>query len=174
MSAEERRRTAYHESGHALVGLLTPGAGPVRMISIAAGTPSIGVAFSAPECARLTHERDELEARINVALGGRVAEELVFFQPSPAAEADRRELAEFVRRVVGRWGRSERIVEECHTYVLALLHENSWRLDSLASALLKYEVLDQSMVYAAAGLSEPGSAPGAFTAAAFGARRRAA
>jgi len=67
-----------------------------------------------------------------------------------------------------------RIVEESHTNVLALLSENRWRLDAVASALLKYETLDESMAYAAAGLPEPGSAPGSLAAAAFGATPPAA
>jgi hypothetical protein len=53
--------------------------------------------------------------------------------------------------------------------VLVLLRENRWRLDALAAALLKYETLDESTAYAAAGLPEPGSAPGSFSAAAFSA-----
>jgi cell division protease FtsH len=61
-----------------------------------------------------------------------------------------------------------RIVEESHTDVLALLRENRWRLDALASTLLKYETLGESMAYEAAGLPEPGAAPGSFAAAAFG------
>jgi len=60
-----------------------------------------------------------------------------------------------------------RIVEESHTRVLALLSENRWRLDALAAALLKYETLDDSMAYAAAGLPRPGTAPGSLAAAAF-------
>jgi hypothetical protein len=51
--------------------------------------------------------------------------------------------------------------------VLVLVRENRWRLDALAAALLKYETLDESTAYAAAGLPEPGSAPGSFSAAAF-------
>jgi cell division protease FtsH len=63
-----------------------------------------------------------------------------------------------------------RIVEESHSAVLALLRDNRWRLDALASALLEHETLDESMAYAAAGVPEPGSAPGSFAAAAFGTR----
>jgi cell division protease FtsH len=67
-----------------------------------------------------------------------------------------------------------RIVEESQTSVLDLLRTNRWRLDALASALLKDETLDGAAAYAAAGLPEPGSAPGTLTAVAFGASPPAA
>src|SRR6266496_900089 len=71
MSPEDRRRTAYHEGGHALVGMLTPKADPVRKISIIPRGQALGVTFSAPDADRFNYERDELEAKIKVALGGR-------------------------------------------------------------------------------------------------------
>ena len=71
MSPEDRRRTAYHEGGHALVGMLTPGADPVRKVSIIPRGQALGVTFSAPDSDRFNYERDELEAKIKVALGGR-------------------------------------------------------------------------------------------------------
>jgi cell division protease FtsH len=205
MSPEDRRRTAYHEGGHALVGMLTPGADPVRKVSIIPRGQALGVTFSAPDSDRFNYERDELGARIKVALGGRAAEELVFGQPSTGAESDLQQLTEIARQMVGRWGMSDRIgavsllprpgagpllpgvsepsqrslvlvddevrriVEESHAAVLVLLRENRWRLDALAAALLKDETLDESMVYAAAGLPDPGSAKGSLAAAAFGA-----
>jgi cell division protease FtsH len=203
MSPEDRRRTAYHEGGHALVGMLTPGADPVRKVSIIPRGQALGVTFSAPDSDRFNYERDELAAKIAVALGGRAAEELVFGQPSTGAESDLQQLTEIARQMVGRWGMSDRIgpvsvlsrasqgpllpgvseasqsslvlvdhevrriVEESHTRVLALLGENRWRLDALAAALLKYETLDDSMAYAAAGMPEPSSASGSIAAAAF-------
>jgi cell division protease FtsH len=107
MSADDRRRTAYHEGGHAIVGMLTPGADPVRKISIIPRGQSLGVTFSAPDADRFNYERDELEARIKVALGGRVAEEIVFGQPSTGAESDLQQLTQIARQMVGRWGMSE-------------------------------------------------------------------
>jgi cell division protease FtsH len=109
MSPEDRRRTAYHEGGHAVVGMLTPGADPVRKISIIPRGQALGVTFSAPDADRFNYERDELEAKIKVALGGRCAEELVFGQPSTGAESDLRQLTEIAREMVGRWGMSDRI-----------------------------------------------------------------
>src|SRR5439155_6740858 len=74
MSDADRERTAYHESGHALVGMLTPGADPVRKISIIPRGQALGVTLSTPETDRYGYRRTELIARIKVALGGRVAE----------------------------------------------------------------------------------------------------
>jgi len=109
MSPEDRRRTAYHEGGHALVGMLTPGADPVRKVSIIPRGQALGVTFSAPDSDRFNYQRDELEAKIKVALGGRGAEELVFSQPSTGAESDLQQLTEIARQMVGRWGMSDRI-----------------------------------------------------------------
>ena len=106
MSAEDRRRTAYHEGGHALVGMLTPGADPVRKISIIPRGLALGVTFSAPDADRYNYERDELIAKIKVALGGRAAEEMVYGQPSTGAESDIQQLTQIARQMVGRWGMS--------------------------------------------------------------------
>ena len=78
LSTEERRRSAYHEAGHAVVGMLTPGADPVRKVSIIPRGIALGVTLSAPEADRFSYDRPYLLGKINVALGGRVAEELAF------------------------------------------------------------------------------------------------
>ena len=78
ISEEDRRRTAYHEAGHAIVGMLTPGADPVRKISIIPRGVALGVTFSAPDADRFNYLQPELVAKIRVALGGRAAEEIVF------------------------------------------------------------------------------------------------
>ena len=107
MSLEDRRRTAYHEGGHALVGMLTPGADPVRKISIIPRGQALGVTFSAPDADRFNYERHELLAKIEVALGGRSAEELVYGEPSTGAESDIQQLTAIARQMVGRWGMSD-------------------------------------------------------------------
>jgi cell division protease FtsH len=109
MSPEDKRRTAYHEGGHALVGMLTPGADPVRKISIIPRGQSLGVTFSAPDADRFNYERSELIARIKVSLGGRVAEEIIFGEPSTGAESDIQQLTGIARQMVGRWGMSDKI-----------------------------------------------------------------
>src|SRR3712207_1310939 len=78
LTGEERRRVAYHEGGHALVGMLTPGADPVRKVSIIPRGQALGVTLSAPDLDRSNYEEEYLLTRIRVALGGRVAEEVVF------------------------------------------------------------------------------------------------
>jgi cell division protease FtsH len=106
LSLEDRRRTAYHEGGHAIVGMLTEGADPVRKVSIIPRGQALGVTFAAPESDRFNYLEPELRARINVALGGRAAEEIVFGEVSTGAESDIQQLTEIARQMVGRWGMS--------------------------------------------------------------------
>jgi cell division protease FtsH len=107
MTDEDRERTAYHESGHALVGMLTPGADPVRKVSIIPRGMALGVTLSTPESDRYSYSRDELVARIKVALGGRAAERVVYKQITTGAESDIQNLTQIARSMVGRWGMSE-------------------------------------------------------------------
>ena len=107
MSDEDRRRTAYHEGGHAIVGMLTPGADPVRKVSIIPRGMALGVTFSAPDADRYNYLKPEILAKIKVALGGRVAEELVFGEISTGAESDIEQLTALARQMVGRWGMSD-------------------------------------------------------------------
>src|SRR3989442_3721633 len=109
LSLEDRRRTAYHEGGHAIVGMLTEGADPVRKISIIPRGLALGVTFAAPESDRFNYRQPEVKARINVALGGRVAEEIVYGESSTGAESDIQQLTEIARQMVGRWGMSSAI-----------------------------------------------------------------
>src|SRR6202021_3705446 len=73
ISDEDRRRTAYHEAGHALMGMLTPGADPVRKVSIIPRGMALGVTFSAPDADRFNFDERHLTAQLKVALGGRSA-----------------------------------------------------------------------------------------------------
>jgi cell division protease FtsH len=109
LSPEDRRRTAYHEAGHAVVGMLTEGADPVRKISIIPRGLALGVTFSAPDADRYSYREGELLAKIKVALGGRAAEELVFVEPTTGAESDIQQLTDVARHMVGRWGMSQAI-----------------------------------------------------------------
>jgi cell division protease FtsH len=109
MSKQDKRRTAYHEGGHAVVGMLTPGADPVRKISIIPRGLALGVTFSAPDSDRFNYSRDELIAKIKVALGGRSAEEIVFGDLTTGAESDFQQLTQIARHMVGRWGMSDTI-----------------------------------------------------------------
>jgi len=105
----DRERTAYHESGHALIGMLTPGADPVRKVSIIPRGMALGVTLSTPDADRVSYSREELQAKILVALGGRVAEEVIYDELSTGAESDIQQLTLIARQMVGRWGMSEAI-----------------------------------------------------------------
>ena len=109
ISDEDRRRTAYHEGGHAIVGMLTPGADPVRKVSIIPRGLALGVTFSAPDADRFNYQEPEILAKIKVALGGRVAEEIVFSTISTGAESDIEQLTGLARQMVGRWGMSDAV-----------------------------------------------------------------
>src|SRR5918995_423342 len=109
MTNADRERTAYHESGHALVGMLTPGADPVRKISIIPRGQALGVTLATPESDRFNYSRDELIAQIKVALGGRAAEKVVYGDVTTGAESDIQNLTQVARGMVGRWGMSDAI-----------------------------------------------------------------
>jgi cell division protease FtsH len=105
----DRERTAYHESGHALVGMLTEGADPVRKVSIIPRGMALGVTLSTPDTDRVSYSLEELHAKIRVALGGRVAEEVVYNTITTGAESDIQQLTAIARQMVGRWGMSEAV-----------------------------------------------------------------
>jgi cell division protease FtsH len=109
MTDDDRRRTAYHEGGHAIVGMLTPGADPVRKVSIIPRGFALGVTLSAPESDKFSYDEAYLLGKIKVALGGRAAEEIVFGDITTGAESDIQQLTEIARRMVGRWGMSDAI-----------------------------------------------------------------
>ncbi len=109
ISDEDRRRTAYHEAGHAIMGMLTPGADPVRKVSIIPRGMALGVTFSAPDADRFNFDERHLTAQIKVALGGRSAEEVVFGDITTGAESDIQQLTRIARAMVGRWGMSSAI-----------------------------------------------------------------
>jgi cell division protease FtsH len=109
LTPEDKRRTAYHEAGHALVGMLTPGADPVRKISIIPRTMSLGVTISAPGSDRFNYDKQSLLAHIKVATGGRAAEEVVYGDETTGAESDIRHATSLARNMVGRFGMSDEI-----------------------------------------------------------------
>jgi cell division protease FtsH len=108
LSPEDRERTAYHESGHALVGMLSPKADPVRKVSIIPRGQALGVTLSTPD-SEVSYSREELEAKIKVSLGGRVAEEVVYGDVTTGAESDLQQLTQIARSMVGRWGMSDKL-----------------------------------------------------------------
>jgi cell division protease FtsH len=109
LSAEDRRRTAYHEAGHALLGMLTPGADPVRKISIVPRGHALGVTFQSPDADRYSYSASYLRGRIAGMLAGRAAEELVYDDVTTGAENDLEQATGIAKQMVGRWGMSEKV-----------------------------------------------------------------
>jgi len=106
---EQRRRTAYHEAGHALLGMLQPGADPVRKVSIIPRGRALGVTLSTPESDRYGYDANYLRGRIIGALGGMASEQEVFDMVTTGSESDLETVTRIARSMVGRWGMSERI-----------------------------------------------------------------
>jgi cell division protease FtsH len=109
LSASEKERTAVHESGHALLGMLTPGADPVRKISIIPRGQALGVTLQSPQDDRYGYSAKYLRGRIVGALGGRAAEEVVYGDMTTGAESDLEQCTRIARQMVGRWGMSDAI-----------------------------------------------------------------
>ncbi len=109
MGAEERRVVAYHESGHALVARLTPGADPVNKVTIIPHGRALGVTEQLPDEDRHNYPKDYLLGRLAVMMGGRAAEEMVFGQPTTGAESDFKQATSLARRMVGLWGMSDEL-----------------------------------------------------------------
>ncbi|MFD1933493.1 MULTISPECIES: ATP-dependent zinc metalloprotease FtsH [Nonomuraea] len=181
MPQEERTRTAYHEAGHALLGMLQPGADPVRKISIIPRGRALGVTLSTPDTDRYAYDEKYLRGRIIGALGGMAAEQVIYGVITTGAENDLEQVTMIARGMVGRWGMSEkigpltilpndgqpqaaphtlaaldeevrRIVDECYEAAVRVLNENRDRLEAIVVALLEQETLDEAQAYAAAGL----------------------
>ncbi|SFY25397.1 ATP-dependent zinc metalloprotease FtsH [Streptomyces atratus] len=109
MSDEERRRTAYHESGHALLGMLQPGADPVRKVTIVPRGRALGVTLSTPDADKYAYTEEYLRGRIVGALGGMAAEQVVFDVITTGAESDLEQVTNLARGMVGRWGMSHKV-----------------------------------------------------------------
>ncbi|HEV3124169.1 MAG TPA: ATP-dependent zinc metalloprotease FtsH [Candidatus Dormibacteraeota bacterium] len=109
LSPEDRERIAYHEAGHALLGLLIPASDPVRRVSIVPRGMALGVTIQAPTSDRQNYPEDYLRARITSALGGRAAEALVYGVVTTGAENDLLQVTRLAREMVTRWGMSEKV-----------------------------------------------------------------
>ena len=107
LSQDERERTAYHESGHALLGMLQPGADPVRKISIIPRGRALGVTFQSPSTDRYGYSSDYLKGRLVGSLGGRAAELLIYGDLTTGAESDLEQATRIARAMAGRWGMSD-------------------------------------------------------------------
>jgi cell division protease FtsH len=109
MSPEERERIAYHEGGHAILGLVVPGADPVNRVTIVPRGQALGVTYQRPDDDRYNYPEAYLRARIVGALGGRAAEEIIYGTKTTGAENDIEQATDLARRMVTRWGMSEKL-----------------------------------------------------------------
>jgi cell division protease FtsH len=106
---EERERIAYHEGGHAILGLVVPGADPVNRVTIVPRGQALGITYQRPEDDRYNYPEGYLRARIVGALGGRSAEEIVYGTRTTGAENDIEQATNLARAMVTRWGMSEKL-----------------------------------------------------------------
>ena len=111
MSDDEKRLTAYHEAGHAIVGLLVPSHDPVYKVTIIPRGRALGVTMFLPEEDRYSYSKERLESQISSLFGGRIAEELIFGPESvtTGASNDIQRATELARNMVTRWGLSEKM-----------------------------------------------------------------
>ncbi len=111
MSDEEKKQTAYHEAGHAIVGLMVPSHDPVYKVSIIPRGRALGVTMFLPEEDRYSQSRELLESQISSLYGGRIAEEMIFGPEhvTTGASNDIKRATEIARNMVTRWGLSERL-----------------------------------------------------------------
>jgi len=109
LSELDRERIAYHESGHALLGLLVPGADPVKKVTIIPRGQALGVTLQSPVDDRFNYGEDYLRARMIGALGGRAAERLVYGVVTTGAENDLQQVTRIAHEMVVRWGMSPKV-----------------------------------------------------------------
>jgi cell division protease FtsH len=109
LGPDDRERIAYHEGGHAVLGLVVPGADPVHRVSIVPRGQALGVTYQRPQTDRYNYPEAYLRARIIGMLGGRAAEEVVYGTRTTGAENDIEQATQLARNMVTRWGMSDAI-----------------------------------------------------------------
>ncbi|TPW03716.1 MAG: cell division protease FtsH, partial [bacterium] len=167
LNEREKKITAFHEAGHALVALMTPGTDPVHKVSIIPrGAHALGYTMQLPIEDRYTMSKQELTARMTVMMGGRAAEELVFSEITTGAQNDIETATDLARRMVCEFGMSDRLGNltygrrERQMFLgRDLFEERNYKelvdhrakLDAVANTLLEKEVLDGEEVRRIAG-----------------------
>jgi len=111
MNDEEKKLTAYHEAGHAIVGLKVPAHDPVHKVTIIPRGRALGVTMFLPESDRYSYSKQRLESSISSMMGGRIAEELIFGPDmvTTGASNDIQRTTEIARNMVTKWGLSEKL-----------------------------------------------------------------
>ena len=107
LSEEEKKTTAYHEAGHALVAVMLPNADPVHKVTIIPRGLALGVTMQLPEDDKHNYSKDYLDSQITVMMGGRVAEELFLKHQTTGAGNDIEQATEIARKMVCEWGMSD-------------------------------------------------------------------
>lgn len=183
LSEDERRMTAVHEAGHALVTLLLPQVtDPLHKVTIIPRGRALGVTHSMPEREKYSRDKEEMLASIKIALGGRVAEQLIFHKLSTGAYSDFLRATEIARTMVTHYGMSDmlgpivysqqqgdfvysqqtaqkiddevrRIIDESYQDTKVMLIENRDKLDALSNALLEKETMYASEIYELLGIT---------------------
>jgi len=182
LTEEDRKITAIHEAGHALITLMLPkDSDPLHKVTITPRGSALGVTHSLPEREKYNSTKDEMLARITMALGGRVAEELIFAQITTGAYSDFVAATSTARKMVCRYGMSEdvglavysqeygqyqysdktaekidnavtKITSDCYQRAKDIITTNRDKLDLLASTLLEKETLYASEIYELLGI----------------------
>ena len=109
LTREDRERIAFHESGHAILGLVVPGADPVNRVTIVPRGQALGVTYQRPQSDRYNYPEAYLRARIVGMLGGRAAEEIAYGTKTTGAESDIEQATQLARNMVTRWGMSDEL-----------------------------------------------------------------
>jgi cell division protease FtsH len=151
LTDQEKRITAYHESGHVLVAKLIPGSDPVHKVTIIPRGMALGVTQQLPEDDRYHYPKSYLMNRLSVLLGGRMAERIVFNDISTGAQNDLKVVTELAEKMVCQWGMSDKIGAvtfsrgEEHPFLGMKLaqektfsEEMAWRLDQEISEIIKH------------------------------------
>ena len=183
VAEENRRLTAYHEGGHALVALFTEGARPIHKATIVPRGQSLGMVMQLPEKDELNLTKKQLLAMLDVTMGGRVAEELIFGadEVTTGASSDLRQATRLAREMVTKYGFSERVglsstdygdyglshdtrtvieeevkrmLDEANARAAALLRRREKELHTLAKTLLDRETLNGAELRRLCGLKE--------------------
>jgi cell division protease FtsH len=154
---KEREVVAYHEAGHALVAHFTPGADPLRKVTIVPRGRALGVAIQSPDEDRYNVSKTYLYGRLDVALGGRASEMVVYNEVTTGAENDLKQATSLARRMVGMWGMSDEVgpiylgTGEEHVFLgreivqdKAYSDNTAQRLDSAIRGLVE-EALDRAL-----------------------------
>ncbi|MCL4137581.1 UNVERIFIED_CONTAM: hypothetical protein GTU68_032892 [Idotea baltica] len=170
MREEERRNTAYHESGHAVVAELLPNADPVHKVTIMPRGWALGLTWQLPEFDRISNYKVKMLEEIAILFGGRIAEEVFVNQMSTGASNDFERATALARAMVTKYGMSDalgtimsaktvseatqqkvdaeirRILDEQYAVARKLLEDNRDKVEAMTAALMEYETIDVDQI----------------------------